>query len=894
MLNGRLTDRLTFPQSLLVKHTQSVTQPKQQNLGNRIRFKCDPLTGNPSCKIKVHMRWNNDCFSRWVPALLVLPLLSMWVGQTKCSATALNTFTGDKNLPNGIEVYGGKAIIQVTALRDDVIRVRIASNGVLPEDASWSVLPSARQERATVSGESGNAAVGFRTKSLRIQIERATLRLIVTDLNGNILHEDAAGWPVEFHGNVFRIYKQMPADEHYFGLGDKVGPLDRRDQAFNLWNTDAYNFQESTDPIYKSIPFFVTMRAGRAVGVLFDNTWRSSFDFGKQINGVYSFGAEGGPIDYYVLYGPEPKRVLQSYAWLTGLPPLPPLWTLGYQQSRYSYETEAQLREVAERLRSERIPADALYLDIDYQKNNRPFTVDPEKFPNFTGMLADLKKEDFHVVAITDLHVADLPDAGYAPYDTGIAGGHFVKNPDGSVFVGTVWPGPSVFPDFTRHSTREWWGNLYKSFVSDGVAGFWNDMNEPSVFDTPDKTVPGDAQHRIEEPGFQRRIASHREIHNVYGMENSRATYEGLLKISPDQRPFVLTRATYAGGQRYAATWTGDNSATWNHLRLTTPMLENLGLSGFGMSGADGGGFIGTPTPELLTKWTELATFQAIDRNHSEKGVPRREPWVHGPEQEGIRRRYIEERYKLMPYLYTAVEEMSRTGLPVLRPLFLEFPEATADKHPLDLDAGNEFLFGSNLLVAPAPFPEKPDAYSVKFPPLDWFDYWTGERLERGDKKTGSAAVTELFVHPTLEILPVFVREGSIVPMQPLTQSTNEVPKGPLLLHVYPGRDCKGSLYQDDGKTMAYKHGEFLRMQFTCEATADSVKVHIGPHEGSYHPWWNELQVEVYGRNSSATYRILGSKAEPAQAVLDAAHHMVSFTIPDDGRGSDLEISARQ
>jgi len=323
-------------------------------------------------------------------------------------------------------------------------------------------------------------------------------------------------------------------------------------------------------------------------------------------------------------------------------------------------------------------------------------------------------------------------------------------------------------------------------------------------------------------------------------------------------------------------------------LRLTTPMLENLGLSGFGMAGADGGGFIGTPTPELLTKWTEMSTFQPIDRNHSEKGTPHREPWVHGPEQENIRRRYIEERYKLMPYLYTAVEEMTRTGLPVLRPLFIEFPDAAPDKHPLDLDTGNEFLFGSDLLVAPAPFPEKPDEYAVKFPPGDWYEYWSGERLHQAN--ASGAAAMQASIQPTLEVLPVFVREGAIVPMQPLIQSTNEVPNEPLTLRVYPGRDCKGSLYQDDGKTMAYKRGEFLRMQFTCEAAADSVKVHIGQHEGSYHPWWTQLRVEVYGQNSAAVYTA-GSTA--GQAERDADHHMVSVTITDDGHATDLEIKAK-
>ena len=276
---------------------------------------------------------------------------------------------------------------------------------------------------------------------------------------------------MEFHDSAFRIYKAMPDDEHYFGLGDKVGPLDRRQQSFTLWNTDAFGFQESTDPIYKSIPFFLAVRGAARDGGFFDNTWRSSFDFGKSQHGVYSYSAEGGTIDCYILYGPDAKHVLNTWAWLTGPTPLPPLWALGYQQSRYSYETEGRVREIADKLRADRIPSDAIYLDIDYQQNNRPFTVDAQKFPHFPQMLDDLKKQDFHVVTITDLHIAKLPNAGYTPYDSGTAGDHFVKNPDGSVYVGPVWPGPSVFPEFTRQSTREWWGTLYKDFVSQGVAG---------------------------------------------------------------------------------------------------------------------------------------------------------------------------------------------------------------------------------------------------------------------------------------------------------------------------------------------------------------------------------------------------------------------------------------
>jgi alpha-glucosidase len=237
----------------------------------------------------------------------------------------------------------------------------------------------------------------------------------------------------------------MPENEHYFGLGDKTGPLDRRSEAFTLWNTDA-GFQESTDPIYKSIPFFLSLRAGRSYGLLLDNTWRSGFDFGKEVRDEYSFGSEGGPVDYYFFLGPEPKAVVQTYAWLTGTAPLPPLWAFGFQQSRYSYESDVKLRQVASRLRADRIPADVLYLDIDYQKKNRPFTVNTEAFPDFPKLLADLKAQQFHTVLITDLHIARLPNADYSPYDEGIKGDHFVKNPDGSIYSGIVWPGPAVFP----------------------------------------------------------------------------------------------------------------------------------------------------------------------------------------------------------------------------------------------------------------------------------------------------------------------------------------------------------------------------------------------------------------------------------------------------------------
>jgi alpha-glucosidase len=372
----------------------------------------------------------------------------------------LSRVTEVKPLPSGLELRSGRAIVQITALREDVLRVRVGARGSLAEDASWAVLDEARKQRVEVTPESDSASVGFRTHLLQVKIDRSTMRLTVSDNQGHILQQDAPRRPTEFHGNEFRVYKTMPEDEHYFGLGDKPGPLDRRNQAFTMWNTDAFGFQESTDPIYKTIPFFLAIREGRTLGVFLDNTWRSSFDFGKESRSAYSFGSQDGPLDYYLLYGPTPKQVLADYAWLTGPTPLPPLWSLGFQQSRYSYYPESRVREIAARLRADKIPADVIWLDIDYQKENRPFTVDEEKFPHFVDMIQDLKRDNFHLVTITDLHIAHLPNSGYIPFDTGIAGDHFVKDGKGKLYIGRVWPGPSVFPDFTRKASRDWWGTL--------------------------------------------------------------------------------------------------------------------------------------------------------------------------------------------------------------------------------------------------------------------------------------------------------------------------------------------------------------------------------------------------------------------------------------------------
>jgi alpha-glucosidase len=807
---------------------------------------------------------------------LCLTLCLIAIAQFSYSADdtwqALGPVTQVHKLANGVELTtGGKSAVRVVTVSDSVVRVRVAKSGTFPADHSWAVLPEAVKSSPSVQVSDSAQAVEFAIAGGKVRIEKSPLRIVFFDSAGKVLLADAR--PMAFSGTSFRVWKSMPEDEHYYGLGDKAGPLDHRGQAYCMWNTDAYGWQESTDPLYKDIPFFLAMRHGTSYGVFLDNAWRSSFDFGRAARDTYSFGAEGGELNYYFFFGPHPKKVLESYTALVGHVPLPPLWALGFQQSRYSYFPQSRVLEIARTFREHKIPADVLYLDIDYQQDNAPFTIDRQKFPDFEGMIRDLGQQGFKLITITDLHIKKQP--GYKPYDEGMAEDNFVHNPDGSVYVGKVWPGDSVFPDFTLDRVRRWWGTLYTDFVNMGVAGFWNDMNEPSVFERSDKTMPLDTVHRVDWGGTE----SHRAIHNVYGMQNVRGTYEGLLRLRPNQRPLVLTRAAYAGAQRYAASWTGDNTSSWNHLRMMTPTLLNLGMSGYPIVGADIGGFVGSPTPDLLTRWIELGTFTPFDRDHTTKGTRDQEPWVHGPEHEAIRRRYIELRYQLLPYIYTSVEETSRTGIPIMRPVFLEYPEA--EKFYAEADSGflPEYLFGRDLLVAPR-VTEMLDPLEIDLPPGQWYDYWTGQRLP------GNTDVKE---DPPLDVVPVYVRGGAIIPEQPVVQYTAQKPDGPLDLRVYPGDDCRGSLYLDDGATFAYQKGNYLRVSYTCTATPGSLTVKIAPAEGPFTPWWTQVQLEIFGVDQSPQQVSLAGS--PVQGwKYDAAARKVLAIIPNPTKGAEILV----
>lgn len=785
-----------------------------------------------------------------------------------------------------VTVHDERMQVEVMALNDDVLRVRITARNTTPEDASWVIPPAVRERHLTLAPTEIRGATEFKTQHLNVRIESAPLRLIVADTGGHVISADAPERAAEFAGQAFTLRKLLPEAEHYFGLGDKTGPLDRRGETFVNWNSDAYGFGESTDPIYKSIPFFVGVGgAGGSYGLFLDNTYRSWFDFGHQDPQTLSFGSSGGAIDYYIIYGPTVSRVVERYTELTGRPPLPPLWALGFQQSRYSYMSAAEVKQIASRMRAERIPADVIYLDIDYQDRNRPFTTDPKAFPDLAGLAQDLRGSGFRLIAITDMHLAAAAGEGYRPYESGMAGDHFIKDRNGALYVGEVWPGPAVFPDFTRSATREWWGGLYQDFLAQGIAGFWNDMNEPAVFKTASKTMPLDNLHRIAEPGFAPRTATHAEIHNIYGMENSRATYDGLRRLAPDERAYVLTRASFAGGQRYAATWTGDNTSSWNHLKLSVSMLLNLGLSGFAYSGADVGGFVGAPGADLMTRWIEIASFTPYFRAHSAKDTPRKELWVDGPSQTDIRRRFIEERYRLLPYIYALADENSRSGAPLMRPVFYEFPQML-DSH---CEQSTSFLLGEALLVTPSPDLESPGVYEACLPAGVWYDYWSGVKAAPV-AGTAEDSAQRLSITPTLDSLPVFVRAGSIIPRQPLVQSTAETPVGPLTLDVYPGENCHGVLYWDDGHSMDFARSGYLRQKIRCSERADGVDVEFEARQGDFRPWWHELKLRIHGWHGVAVAR-LARKPLPAPDVTEPG--VVQLTLADTSKAATVYVSRR-
>lgn len=617
---------------------------------------------------------------------------------------------------------------------------------------------------------------------------------------GNVSIAEEEGHNVETNNEKHKIevIKKLFGDEKFYGLGDKTGHLNKRGYNYEMWNTDDPSpHVESYKALYKTIPFFITLRDESVFGIFFDNTFKSYFDMGKENSRYYYFGADGGNLDYYFIGGNNIQDILMGYTNLTGKTPLPQLWTLGYQQSRWAYAPESRVREVAKNFREKDVPCDVIHLDIEYMDNFKVFTWHKERFPEEKKTLKDLKDQGFKVVTIIDPGVKK--EKGYDIYEAGLKNGYFATDKDGITYVNRVWPGDSVFPDFSQKEVRSWWSENQKIMLEAGVAGIWNDMNEPASFNGP---LPDDVQFKNEG-----RNTDHTEIHNVYGHLMSKATFEGIKKYS-GKRPFVITRAAYAGTQKYSTVWTGDNQSFWEHLRMSIPMLLNLGISGISFCGTDVGGFSFDCTGELLSRWVQVGCFTPLFRNHSCIYSRDQEPWAFDEETLNINRKYIKLRYKLLPYLYDLMWKGESTGLPVMRPLVLHY-----EKDERVHEINDEFLFGENILVAP--ILEQGKTYrAVYLPEGTWMDYWTKEVIE------GAQLIVK---EAPLDVCPIYVKAGSIIPNYPEQSYVGEKEIKELTLDIYPG-EGNYAHYMDDGESFNYREGEYTLYEFTMEIKDEATE----------------------------------------------------------------------
>lgn len=657
----------------------------------------------------------------------------------------------------------------------------------------------------------------FITHGLKVSIRNRYKELLCEDEAGFACAEEAEWGGHQVMCTKFRRHH----DEAYFGLGDKSGSLNLAFHRYTLWNSDCYGFDQYSDPLYKSVPFFAAVHQGEAWGIFFDNAFRSIFDFGASNNQLISFGADGGEMDYYFIYGPLLRDVTARYTRLTGLPEMPPRWALGYQQSKMSYYPQQEVLDIAQRLRSERIPCDVIYLDFDHMDSYKSLTWNQEHFPAPQAMLAELAESGFHTITIVNPCVKIEP--GYFLYDEGIEQVNFCRRADGPLTHATVWENLSHFPDFTNPRVRDWWGQKHHSFMDQGVSGFWNDMNEPTAFRGHEPFFPIDTRHN-----FDDHPCSHRKAHNLYGMLMCRATHEGMTAYAPQKRPFILTRATFSGGQRYAAVWTGDNVATWDHLWIGNVQVQRLSTSGFSFAGTDIGGFLQEPGGELYLRWIQIAVFHPLMRTHSSGDTAEQEPWSFGEEILPLVRAAIELRYRLLPYLYTLFYRYVTTGVPVVQPLAYldQFDIGTYNRM-------DEFGLGEDIVICPV-MEEGCTSRRMYLPSGNWYHYFTGQR-QRGN--------VEFDVETPVEHGVMFVREGAVIPHFPVMQHTAERPVETVDLCVWHKHGTYDSQwYDDEGDGYGYHDGHYCLRTYSFNGGALEVCLRQ-TWEGSYRSACRQVRV---------------------------------------------------
>ncbi|MES2386667.1 MAG: glycoside hydrolase family 31 protein [Bacteroidota bacterium] len=716
--------------------------------------------------------------------------------------------------------------LAVSIISDEIVRVRLAPQGAFLADFSYALQPY-DFKLASLDFQEDEIFYRISTSVVEVQIDKRNFRVTFLDKMGTVINEDSHGihWEENLDYGGFYLYssKKLQPDENFYGLGDKATDLNLIRKRYSFWSTDAYAFERNTDPLYRNIPFYMGLHQGISYGIFYDNTFKSHFDFGLENANDVSYWVEGGEMNYYYIHGPHMMDVVKRYSNLTGTHPMPPMWALGYHQCRWSYYPEDKIMDLAKQFRDRQIPCDALYLDIDYMDGYRCFTWHPKHFPNPKRMLDALHEQGFKTVVIIDPGIKADPD--YPVWKSGHEEGLFCRRADDYYMEGPVWPGRCQFPDFTNPRAREWWGPLHQELMDLGVDGIWNDMNEPSVFGTG--TFPNDVRH-----DYDGHKASHRKAHNVYGMQMVRATYEGLLKIQKNKRPFTITRSAYSGVQRYASAWTGDNIGTWDHLKLAGIQCQRMSMSGISFVGSDIGGFTGSPSAELFVRWIQMGVFAPLMRAHSAGDTPEREPWSFGPETEAICKKFIELRYRLLPYIYSAFWENHKFGFPILRPVIMIEQDIPTNTYRQD-----EFTFGDKILVCPVLEPGA-SGRIVYLPRGGWYHMFTNKYY---------AGSQEHYIEAPIDDMPVFVRAGAVVPEYPVMQHTHDIKLSELFLNIYYADYAVNSfMYEDHGENLAYQQDIYTEKKFLYQGDENGFSL-SQKATGLYTPRYDTYSIRLIG-----------------------------------------------
>ncbi|MDM0576307.1 glycoside hydrolase family 31 protein [Clostridium perfringens] len=699
---------------------------------------------------------------------------------------------------NNIDIYFSNMKITLTMFENDIVKVFIGDK--YEESISTNGVVDDLGKGEFIVEEDSNFVIVKGTKVLTF-VDKNTTEISFRDLEGNIINEDFQPSFKDEEGSVY--ISKVNDCLAYYGLGEKGGDLNKKGCYTENFNTDDPETDDDSITYYKTIPFYVALKEEATYGIFFDNSFRSYFDMGKEMGDRIFFGAIGGQIQYYFIPGENIKEVVKNYTALTGRMEMPPLWSLGYQQCRFSYFSQEEVRELVKTFEEKDIPLDVVYLDIDYMDGFRVMTFKTPNFDDAAGLISDLKEKGIRTITIIDPGVK--VDEEYDVFKRGKEGNHFTKKLDGEMFIGAVWPGDSAFPDFSNNDCREWWKSELKKFISEhGMDGIWNDMNEPCVFNNDHKTMLETCLHNSDNG-----VIEHKEFHNRYGFEMSRCSKEAQEELHPNERGFSMTRATYAGGQRYSSVWTGDNMSLWSQMRMSISMNANLGISGFSFVGNDVSGFGLDSSEELFIRWMEMGTFIPIFRNHSNMYTRRQEPWAFGPRAEKIAKKSIELRYELLPYIYDLYYISHKEGLPIFRPMIMEY-----EKDMNLLNMREQFMLGENMIVAPVLY-EGERSKTVYLPKGIWFNYFTMEKLQGGKWYKLPCELDEILV---------FVKEGAIIPTyNKKFRNVKERPKN-ILLKVF-GENAKGFHYNDDGHTMEYLEGKYTYMDIKVVDGKEELKL---------------------------------------------------------------------